>query len=282
MNERVAWSTAELERSLGEVGSQLAWPEFSDLAPMVATRIRDARTRMARPWWERLGVRRPVLRPIFQPAWQRVAVAAVVLAAVLGGVVAVPAGRRAVAGWLGLRGEEITLVPTTSPVPLPTGLGAHLLLGARVTLEEAAGQVPFRIVQPHDSSLGAPDEVYMTIQSLGPQLFLVYRARPGLPPAVGTGVGLLFSEFQASVDAQFIQKSIGPGTEITAVTVNGEPGFWISGAPHEVVFVHDGEPVADEVRLAGNVLVWEHGDVTLRIESELSEQQALAIAKSVS
>src|SRR5207247_1806045 len=159
---------------------------------------------------------------------------------VVGGVVAVPAGRRAVAGWLGLRGERITLVPTPTPIAIPTGLGVHLLLGARVTLGEAADQVPFRILQPRDPSLGAPDEVYMTIQSLGPQLFLVYRARPGFPPAIGTGVGLLFSEFQASIDAQFIQKSIGLGTEITAVTVNGEPGFWISGQPHEVVFLHDG------------------------------------------
>ena len=39
--------------------------------------------------------------------------------------------------------------------------------------------------------------------------------------------------------------------------------------------------IVGAIRLAGNVLLWEHGDLTLRIESSLSKELALAVAESV-
>ena len=64
--------------------------------------------------------------------------------------------------------------------------------------------------------------------------------------------------------------------------VNGEPGFWIAGDFHEVLYLDaNGESIADSVRLAGNVLLWEQGDLTLRLESALTKSEALRIARSI-
>jgi hypothetical protein len=54
-----------------------------------------------------------------------------------------------------------------------------------------------------------------------------------------------------------IRKLIGPGTRLRRVTVNGGPGAYLDGAPHEVFFLDArGNGRGDTVRLAGNVLLW--------------------------
>jgi hypothetical protein len=64
------------------------------------------------------------------------------------------------------------------------------------------------------------------------------------------------------------------------VRVNGEPGLWVPGA-HDVVFrMPNGAVTFTSTRLAGNTLLWNHGDQLLRLESGLGEQQALRIAES--
>jgi hypothetical protein len=64
--------------------------------------------------------------------------------------------------------------------------------------------------------------------------------------------------------------------------VDGKPGFWISGAPHEVVLSNRyGEPVFETLRLAGNTLVWQDRDVTLRLEGTFGKGRTLVIARSV-
>jgi len=42
-----------------------------------------------------------------------------------------------------------------------------------------------------------------------------------------------------------------------------------------------GRPIPETVRLAGNVLVWQQGDVLIRSESALPLDRALRIAQSV-
>ena len=73
-------------------------------------------------------------------------------------------------------------------------------------------------------------------------------------------------------------------THLEAVTVSGKPGFWISGAPHTYFFVcYDaGECRQERYRLNGNVLIWEQDGVTLRLESLLPREDALAVAESIS
>jgi hypothetical protein len=270
-----------LERLVVEVGSLVDYPVLPDLSLAVGQRLRQ-RPSPSRWSPESLRLRlRAALRPVLQPAWQPVAVALIVVVALLTGTLAFsPAARRAVAGWLGLRGVRIQFTPTPSASPLPLGTGLNL--GEKMTLADAQTQVPFRILVPHDPDLGPPDAVYLRRANFDPQVTLLWHARPGLPNARETGEGLLLTQFRAGVDAQFIKKISFEATTLEPVTVNGGEGFWIAGAPHQLSFVDEnGNLLPDTVRLAGNVLLWEQGELTIRIEGKLSREQALRLASTV-
>jgi hypothetical protein len=269
-----------MERLVAEVGPLVDYPVLQDLSVAVGRRLREV---PAPPRWSPASLRlrlRGALRPVLRPAWQPVAVALVAIIALLSGTLAFsPTARRAVADWLGLRGVRILFTPTPSaPPPLGTGLN----LGEQVTLAEAQSRVPFRILVPHVPELGPPDAVYLRTGNFEGQVTLLWHARPGLPRARETREGLLLTEFRATIDTQFIKKVSFEATTFEAVKVNRGNGFWIAGAPHEFSFLDEnGQLLPDTVRLAGNVLLWEQGDLTVRIESKLSKDQALRIATSV-
>jgi hypothetical protein len=275
------WTRAskdDLEAALVGLGREVAFPAPPEVVAMVAQRLR------ALPAPERVVVPlrgRSALRPLIRPAWQRVVVVPAAVVLLFSAVLTFsPTSRRAVADFLGLRGVRIHRVPTP-PAASIRPLGDGLDLGERVTLAEAQSRVSYRVLVPSVAELGPPDEVYLRQTALGDQVSLVYRARPGVPRAGATGVGLLVTEFRARLNSEFIDKFLGPGSTLEAVRVNGSPGFWISGAPHAILYVGiNGEPIPDTVRLAANVLVWERGAVTVRIESLLTKDQALEIARS--
>jgi hypothetical protein len=271
-----------LERLVAEVGPLVDFPVLPDLSMAVGRQIREV---PAPPRWSPAALRvrlRAALHPVLRPAWQPVAVALVAIIALLSGTLAFsPTARRAVADWLGLRGVRIQVTPTPSASPLPLGTGLNL--GGQVTLAEAQSRVPFRILVPHVPELGPPDAVYLRTGNFDPQVTLLWHARPGLPKARETGEGLLLTQFRAGVDADFIKKISFEATTLEPVTVNGGEGFWIAGAPHQLSFVDEnGNFLPDTVRLAGNVLLWEQGELTLRIEGKLSKGEALKIASTVS
>jgi hypothetical protein len=64
--------------------------------------------------------------------------------------------------------------------------------------------------------------------------------------------------------------------------VAGQPGYWFSGEPHFFTYLDATGQFRDEqTRLAGNTLIWQRGDLTLRIEGQITRQEALAIAESM-
>jgi hypothetical protein len=268
----------ELGQDLTRLGARLDYPEPMDLAARVARTLRAGGPPPTRglwgvlPWRKRIG-------SFGHPAWQPIAVAAaLVLALFAGSLLAFPSVRETVADWLGVRGIGITIVPTLSPVPTNY---RSLIIGRPASLEEARAAVAWPVLVPEDALLGPPDEVYVDLSHRGGAVSLVWGARPGLPTASMTGAGLLLTEFRGSINEQFFQKFVGPGSTIERVHVGDRIGYWISGAPHEVVVLDpSGEPVFDTIRLAGNVLMWEDGELTLRMESELGKDDALRVAAS--
>jgi hypothetical protein len=186
--------------------------------------------------------------------WRRpLAVALAVLVVAVGAVLAVPPARTAILDWLGLRGVSIVRVdelPPTSPV-------GRLDLGRRVTLEEAP---PWTLV-PDDQ----PDSVWVDDGTVN----LLW----GTPD----DVRLLLTEFRGEA---FIEKLIEPNVEVEPVSVNGLPGAWLE-QPHVVMFKDPSGRLRDnEGRLAGKTLIWQDGDLTLRLEGDLSKAEALRIARS--
>jgi hypothetical protein len=269
----------ELEQALTRLGARLDYPEPADLAARVARTLRAGGQPPRRARWGVLAWSRRF--PSFgRPAWKPIAVAAaLVLALFAGSLLAFPSVREAVGDWLGVRGIGITVVPTLSP--LPTSY-RNLVIGRPTGLEEARSAVAWPVLVPEDPLLGPPDEVYLDLAHLDGAVSLVWGARPGLPTASTTGAGLLLTEFRGSISERLFQKFVGPGTTIERVHVDGRIGYWISGAPHQVLVLDpSGEPIVDTVRLAGNVLMWEDGELTLRLESELGKEDALRVAASV-
>jgi hypothetical protein len=262
----------EIEAGLAELGRRLDYPAPGpELVLAVGRRLRSTE------------VREPAtLRPLFRPAWQRAAVAVAAMVAVLTGVLSVsPAARDAVARWLGLRGARLEVVPTLPSAPTRP-LGEGLFLGRRVSLAEARTSVPYSILVPTLPELGSPDEVYVEARVGDRIVSLVYRSRPGIPPAAETGAALLITQFRARIDEELIEKKLlGTGTDLEFVTVGGADGFWLEGRPHVLYFQDpDGIRLEQTVRLAGNVLLWERGDLTLRIEGDITREQAIRIAES--
>lgn len=255
----------ELDRALAELGEHLAYPPTPDIAGGVRGRLANQPARRrpftARVWW--------------------LAVAAGVLIAVAGASVAAsPEARTAIAERLGLRGvtiQQVPTLPTPASVPSPA---AGLNLGQPMTLEQVRARVAFSVLVP--AALGAPDEVYLLNISAGGQVALVYRPRPDLPQAKATGVGLLLTEFQGNVSSGVIGKGLPSGTRLEEIQVNGSRGYWIDGDPHNFFYVDSrGQFQTETTRLAGSVLLWEHGDLTLRLEAALPKDAALQIAASV-
>ena len=253
----------ELEQQLSRLGVELDWPATPNLAPAIRLRI---------------GIRR---RPWFESRWAIAAAAAVL---VLAALAAYPPSREAIATWVNLHTFFRTVPHLATPTPLPPGpLGQRLGLGRPSTLPQARAAVKWQLLLP--ASLGQPDEVYLQPAADAPsdgEVTLVYAARPGLPAAGETGVGALITEARGAINSEYFGKIIGPGTTIEPVTVAGNSGYWISGAPHSFVFVDSAGSVRYEtLRLATNTLLISVGGTVVRIEGNLTRAQALEIAASL-
>jgi len=270
----------DLEPALRDLGAHLDFPATPDLAAAVATRLREAPAPvMPEPRARGLLARLPR-----RPAWRRLALAglaAVLLAAAV--LVVSPGTREAVARRLGLRGVEVRLggerpAPTVTTRP---GARLELGLGEQVTLGEARHRVAFPVRVPTAAGFQRPDAAYVNTQPEGGRVDLVYRARPGLPPSPYTDAGLLITQFQGTLTPDFTKKVVAGGL-VEEVRVAGQPGYWFSGEPHFFTYQDRRGDIADEqTRLAGNTLVWQSGPQTLRLEGQLSKQEALRIAESM-
>jgi hypothetical protein len=247
----------ELERELVDLAANLDYPPTPDLAHNLRRRLE------ARPG-RRLITRR------------RLVLAFALLLVAVGAALVVPPARTAILEWLGLKGAAVEHVVTLPEIPA----SGDLALGERVALDEARRRVEFAIVVPE--LLGPPDEVYVADDVPGGRASLVWGPDEELERSPHTGVGLLLVEFSGELDPALIEKLTGPGTPVEPVALGGAPGLWIEGEPH-VVLYHDaqGEVREDTLRLAGNALLWERGDLLLRLEADLSKAQALEIARSM-
>lgn len=261
---------ADMDRELTGLAPRVAFPPTPDMAATVRHRLGPS----------------PAAAPARRPSLRRIATLAAVVAvlAVLVVVAVVPATRRAVAERLGLRGVEIrqeqrTSLPTT---PTPSDDALRLFLGEPVTLDEARAWASYPLALPSDPALGPPDEVYRRPAAPGNPVTLLWRARPDLPAAPQTGVGLLITQFRATLDPVLLKKTLTATTRVEFTTVNRAPAYWLEGGPHLLIFrAADGDARDDRTRLAANTLLWEENGVLYRLEGALSLDQALRIARSM-
>ena len=275
-----AISDETLGGALRDLGSSLAFPAPAaaggpDVAALARARIvaLDIHPSRAgtRRWFE-LGLR-PMRRGLVLAV-----VALLVLAAIAGAIGLGLPGLRIIFG--DVPSQRPTASPTSpgpgsaSPSPLGSGLG----LGRALPLADAEARAGFDIVLPPDPAIGPPEVTYV----LGRRVNLVWASGQGLPDSEVDGIGLLISEFQGRVDPGFYEKMIDSGSRLTRVTVDGSPGWWISGAPHFFYYIDpEGNAVEDTHRQVGDTLIWTSGDVTYRLESSLDMEAAISLAESL-
>jgi hypothetical protein len=149
-------------------------------------------------------------------------------------------------------------LPTTS-VPLPGERSVDLATAQRMSR--------FPVSLP--PALGRPERV-LVIDGEPPRIVsLLYR-----------GGTVRLDEFDGTLDYALYKKFAGAGG-VEWATVNGEPAIWVD-RPHEVVYIdRNGVHHNESARLSGKTLIWQVGDVTMRLEGDLTVLQALEIANSV-
>ncbi len=171
---------------------------------------------------------------------------------------AVPPARSTILRIFHLQGAGIEYVDR-----LPNVLTSSLDLGVRISPADAERTAGFRPLA--SDLLGRPDEVSWD----GSLLWYRYgRTR------------LLVSQFRARERIDLVKKVVERDTMITPVTVQGQPGYFITGGTHFLYLAPGGVVRTEPVRLRRQVLLWQHGPLTLRLEGDLTLQQALRIARS--
>ena len=203
-------------------------------------------------------------------------------------LVVVPGPRRAIARWLGfdsVRIEPAVTMPTTTSVAnestaiTSSAPGLGLDLGPSVPLGAALATTG--LPDPTPQLLGTAKSVHVQHPPAAGQIVLVYPPSELVPQSSVTGVGALMSVLPATVDDGFFQKMLGVDATVQAVDVDGSPGYWLEGTPHQMLFVLDGEVQADTLRLATNTLLWQRDGRVYRLEADVSLEVAQRIAASV-
>jgi hypothetical protein len=241
----------ELELALVELGRSIEFPP----APDLTSRVR-----------ERIAAERPPRRS-FLPARRTLVIALALLAVAVGALMAVPGTRAAILEFFGVRGVAIERVETLPTVPKNVDLN----LGDPVALEQARELADFDVVVPE--ALGDPDEVYFSDFPPGGMVSFVYGSSEE-PRA-------LLTQFRATFEDTFMKK-LEATTNVEHVVVDDQPGVFLSGPPHVFSYLDaHGQYREETMRLVGNVLLWERGPLTLRLEADISRDEALRIARSV-
>jgi hypothetical protein len=188
-----------------------------------------------------------VLARLQRRSRRRWLVPVLVALALVGALFAIPQTRAAILRALHIGNVEVRRVatlPSAEPGPLP--------LGRPVSLDEARDAVGFDVAVPDNY-----DAVYLS----GPYVTFVLAPRVWLLEWRGT-------------ELPIIKKVAGPDTRIDEVALDdGTPALWIEGR-HVV-------GRGPELRLAGNVLIWEREGVTYRLEGVLSVERAAEFAREL-
>lgn len=194
------------------------------------------------------------LEPRRRRLWLVPALAAV---AAVGALFAIPQTRAAILDFLRIGGEEIRRVETQPRAP-----ERPLQLGRAVSLDEARDAVDYQLLVP-----AAQADAYLD-RSVPRMVNL--RWRP-----------YVLSQWPGE-QLPFVEKQAGPRSRIVNVLVGNDPGAWVTGARHEVVYRNaQGEVLHSTRRLVGNVLIWERDGITYRLEGAGTRAEALAVARNL-
>ena len=207
--------------------------------------------------WPETPALRPELAPrrhLMQPG-RPVALAVTIVAVALAAAFAVPQSRGAILRFLGLGAVHVEFaerLPAAQEHPLSARLGPTVSMAVA---RDLLGRPPLQPPLAPAPALHAQDGIV--------SLLFLHGGEP-----------VLLSELSSR--SRLLKKIALTSTSVQWVRVGTDPAIWIAGDRHVVVFPHA------VPQLAGNVLVWQHGNLTLRLEgAHLTLRDAETLAANI-
>ena len=254
-----------VERLLVVAGREAAWPATPDLRTSVLARIEAPEAPDLRP-----GVLTRIDGESARPGPTVRALRALAIAAIL---VILLAGLAAGLGF-SLPGLDLGRTAETPAATSP------LDLGSPIPVASAAASDRPRVLLP--AALPPPDEAFELGADDGRIVSLAWRAAPGDPVLEGTDTFLTLMAVPGTTEPPLIQKAAGPDVRLEPIDVNGDPGWWITGAPHEIMVKRpDGDIGVLRAAVVGDTLVFSRAGTLYRLESALGKDATLEIARSL-
>ena len=248
-----------IESNLREIAAQFVYPPTPDIA---------AHER------RRLTAGQPVVgRPVANRPARLLAGAVATLLLLLAVALLVPQTRAALLEFLNIGAIRI-LVDEEPPTPAPIPERTLLDVAGATTLAEASSSAEFEVLLPtYPADLGPPDRVYVQQVEAAEndeQVVILTWLDPSRPDEAWLSLYQIAVPFygikQATVDI------------INETRVNGQQAFWVAG-PHRLQLPDGG--YRDWFFVPGNVLIWTDGQMTYRLESGMSMEEAVRIAESL-
>lgn len=256
------------EKRLISVAGGLEYPRTPDIAGSVTTRLR------------------PVTRPRFRSASKAVAWSLTVILVLCSSLMLIRPARAAILEFIQIGIVRIfppEVEPTPMLTPTPTSIsGVQVPITAtselipilsqivgETTLRNAQNRVNYSILLPtYPADLGEPDYVFVQ-DAEGDMTILVW-----LDPQDSSKV--LMSLHFIPKGSWAIDKMHPQAIEAT--TVNGERALWTIGPYPLKVYNKELESVR---LITGHVLIWAEGEITYRLETDLSLEEAVKVAESL-
>jgi hypothetical protein len=259
----------EFEKRLTAIARGMDYPRTPDIAGSVMTRLRTS------------------VRPHF--ALRRLAWSLTLILVLLSSLMLIPPVRAAILEFIQIGIVRIfprTIEPTAEAITTATprsitpptatpGDSSPLLISfldqiaGETKLASAQETVPYPILLPtHPADLGLPNHVY--VQDADDAMTILVWTDPGQPEHVTMSLHFIPAGHWA------INK-FGPVT-IQETEVSGQRAIWAVG-PYPLLMRNGSIQV--ERLIDGHVLIWADGDLTYRLETNLSLEDALRIAESL-
>lgn len=255
-----------LDADLRDLGRAL------DVPPPPPSLAADVRSRLAeepaggRPWGRRAV---PGRFSSARTTWLAAAAVVAVLAAGAGFAV-----RGGDDGAVGIRLGAVPPPPPSAPI------GVAARLGTPATLADAAALLGEDLLLPDLPGIGVPDEVLVRRTATPPVVFLLWTPRPGLPEAGDTGIGLLITQVEGRTGCTF-KKMVEDSPAAVETFADGWRGLWVEGR-HVLRYCTVEQDYREQPgRLGANALIWSEGAVTYRVEADLSQAEAEALAATM-
>jgi hypothetical protein len=165
----------------------------------------------------------------------------------------------------------------TEPSP-DLAIGTRLRLGAPVHLGDPRLRIP--VVTPHVGWIDSAPEVWFD-EAASDQVSLTLPPERALPEIGTSGVGLLIQEFDGD-GREAIRKYVTTSTRTETVQIGGRPGVFLSGGEHTLFYLDTtGKYVVSPGRVVGNALIFQRGQLTIRLEGQLPRDRMLELANSL-